>query len=164
MIVHRPDILVMNIQTMESKKDCLLSLGYSEEDINCIVKMNPSVYTLSIENLKGKVRYFLDKGYSTEEVIFITRKVPNLFNYSRDKIEEKFNVLQKVGLEKEILTRPAYLIQGADLSYARASFLKDRKFIFDHKAFNILLMSSTDFERKFGIKNEEVKERYPLQK
>ena len=55
-------------------------------------------------------------------------------------------------------------MQGAILSYSRMRFLKEKKIVWDHKAFNYLLMSSKDFEKRFGISNDEVKEKYSFKK
>ena len=55
-------------------------------------------------------------------------------------------------------------MQSSILSFSRLEFLKENGFTLDHKAFNYLLMSSKDFEKKFGISNDLVKERYSLKK
>ena len=112
----------------------------------------------------NKFNYFLNRGYSKDEAIFITVKLPVVYSYSIDSLNEKFSILSGVGLDKEVLNRPSYLMQSVELTFARMNFLKDKKVVFDHKAFNSLVMSSTDFKKKFGIDNEEVRERYPYKK
>ena len=55
-------------------------------------------------------------------------------------------------------------MQGVQLSYSRLKFLKENNIVLNHKAFNYLLMASKDFEKRFGISNDEIKERYPFQR
>ena len=50
------------------------------------------------------------------------------------------------------------------LSYARLSFMRDKKLTIDHKAFNYLVLNNKNFIKKFGVSNEELKERYPYKK
>ena len=103
-------------------------------------------------------------GYSREEIIFMTVKVPGIFNYSKEGLDQKIDVLRQNGLENEILSNPSYLMQGVELSYSRLCFFKDKKIVLDHRAFNYLVMASKDFEKRFGINNIEVKERYPFER
>ena len=124
--------------------------------------INPALYTLSIQNILDKFKYFVDKGYTKEETRFIMLKLPNIFSYSKDGLDEKIEVLSQNGLEAEILNRPSYLMQGALLSYARMEFLKENNIVLNHKAFNYLMMSSKDFEKRFGVSNDEIKERYSV--
>ena len=69
-----------------------------------------------------------------------------------------------VSLEREILKRPSYLIQGAELSYARLNYLIFNKVTLDHKGFNYLILSGNNFLKRFGISNDEVKEEYAHRK
>ena len=134
------------------------------DEINYITGVNPAVYTLSVQNILNKFNYFLTKGYSKEESKFITVKLPNVFSYSIDGLDEKIEILKQNDLEKEILNRPSYLMQGAILSYSRISYLKENNVVLNHRAFNYLVMSGKDFKKRFGVSNEEVKERYPFKR
>ena len=119
---------------------------------------------MNTQNLKEKILYFLNIGYSIDEIIWITRKVPTVFNYSCEGLDEKIKVLKNADLQSEILSRPTCLMQGVELSYARVKFMKENNLVFDHKAFNYLFLSNKEFHKRFGITNEEIKEKYPYKK
>ncbi len=121
-------------------------------------------FVLNEENIIEKINYFLEKGYSREETRLITVKVPTVFSYSRISLDEKIGILQDANLESELLNRPSYLIQGVNLSYARLRFMLDKKLTINHKAFNYLVLDNKNFLKKFGISNDEIRERYPYKK
>ena len=164
MILKVPSLLAFSIKRLDDKKDFLISLGFNFNEVSYLIKFNPVIFNLSEENIISKVNFFKDKGYSLEETRYILLKLPTIFNYSLDSLEEKLNILKEANLEKEFLNRPSYLMQSSILSFSRLEFLKENGFTLDHKAFNYLLMSSKDFEKKFGISNDLVKERYSLKK
>ena len=154
----------MNLETLDSKRDVLFDLGYNLDEVNYITGVNPTIYVLTEENIKSKFEFFLEKGYSSEDIRFITLKVPAVFSYSRVSLDEKIRVLQESNLGSELLNRPSYLIQGVNLSYARLRFMLDKKLTINHKAFNYLVLDNKNFLKKFGISNDEIRERYPYKK
>lgn len=111
-----------------------------------------------------KLDYFVKKGYSKQAIKLITVKVPSVFNYSREGLDEKTGILKEADMEKEIITRPSYLIQGVNLSYARLKFMRDKNFTLNHQAFNYLVLDSKAFKNKFGVSNDEIKKRYPYKR
>ena len=44
------------------------------------------------------------------------------------------------------------------------SYMKEHNLVFDHKTFNYLFLSNKEFDKRFGITNEEIKEKYPYKK
>ena len=138
--------------------------NYNLDEVNYITGVNPTIYVLTEENIKSKFEFFLEKGYSSEDIRFIKLKVPAVFSYSRVSLDEKIRVLQESNLGSELLNRPSYLIQGVNLSYARLRFMLDKKLTINHKAFNYLVLDNKNFLKKFGISNDEIRERYPYKK
>ena len=87
-----------------------------------------------------------------------------LLPITKTSLDEKIVILQDANFESDLLNRPSYLIQGVNLSYARLRFMLDKKLTINHKAFNYLVLDNKNFLKKFGISNDEIRERYPYKK
>ena len=190
-----PSLLTYSINTIKEKQDFFISLGYNKKQIHKMTVILPALYSLSKENIKSKIDDLIGIGYRKEEIIIITVLLPMIFNYSTKNIKDKFDLLQEFGYSKEeaikmtiklpsllgysikktkqkmdflksigiIMINPEdaqELIICVELLYARYMFYKASGLEINKDNYQLLFLSSKQFNSLFYIKKQELLEKY----
>ena len=89
-------------------KEYMLSLGYTEEDVEAF-KTNYSLESTTEETLIKKIKiiysFFITYGYTCDEINKMTTKYPSIYSYSLENIKNKINSLEELGFSEEQLKR-----------------------------------------------------------
>ena len=84
-------------------KEKLISLGYSENDIDKIVNWYPMIRTSEnriSDIVEENFQFLLDYGYSKNEIIKMTVTNPGIFSITVEKIFNMINLLLALGYKK----------------------------------------------------------------
>ena len=79
---------------------------------------------------------------------------------SSENIKNKIEFYNSIGMKEILLKSPKYFMQSVELSYARYMFFREKNDIIDSSNYIKLFTSNKRFEKQFGVKNEELLEKY----
>lgn len=85
------------------KKGDLISLGYSEKEMEKMYKRFPSLLTYSINKIEEKQKFFIFLGYTKKQIHKMSVILPALYSLSNENITKKINDLMSLGYTKEEL-------------------------------------------------------------
>ena len=156
MVYYNPRIFNYSIISMKKKIDTIISFGYSFSDVIKMMKIEQSIFGYSVSYLKNRFNYIIELGYDYEETLKIMKVCPNLFTYSIDNIKRKLELFSDINLVDVVKKRPKILMQSCALTYARYSCLKDMEIVVDSDNYAILFEVRSRFEKRSGIKNEDL--------
>ena len=156
MIRNMPEIFSLSIDTIKEKYDELINLGYSKEQVIIMTSNHSALYSLSINYIKNKINELLLLGFDMDEIIKMTVKFPSLYSLSIDNIKRKKEFYDMVGLTNVMILEPKYIMQSIELSYARYIFCRNIGIDIDMSNYRILFMAQVQFNKRFGINNEQV--------
>ena len=114
------------------------------------------MFSYNIDNIKNKIDDIVELGFNRNDVICTTVKLPSLFGLSIDNIKRKKEFYDMVGLTNVMILEPKYIMQSVELSYARYMFCRNIGLNIDMSNYRILFMGQVQFNKRFGINNEEV--------
>lgn len=95
-------------------------------------------------------------GYDDFEIKKMIFQLPPIFGYSIDNIKRKLELFSDINLVDVVKKRPKILMQSCALTYARYSCLKDMEIVVDSDNYAILFEVRSRFEKRSGIKNEDL--------
>ena len=139
----------------------LLEKGYTEKDINVITVRFPQIYCYSEATLDEKRNAMLEKGYSEQEINKMTVLFPPIYGFSEENLEGKMWYFKLQEMDELILTQPSRLMQSLELTYARSCFLVSCGYTLEQSTFKYLFLNAKQFEQKFGVSKEAVRDLYP---
>ena len=159
-----PHIYSYSIENIKEKICNIKELGYSQEDITEMTKSLPAIYGLSIESVKEKIENMKELGYSQKDIIEMTKKLPAIYGLSIENIREKIEFYDSIGLHNLATESTKNLMQSTALSYARYMFFKENNIEINEKNYYKLFLVQKQFQKQYGIKKEELMNRYDYKK
>lgn len=157
-IVKTSSIILTPTKCLDDGFQNIMNLGFSEEDAGYILSHALSTITMSYENLLFKLKVPTFVGVSEEDAKSIVLKFPEYLTQGGETLKEKFEIYSKRGLLKFIINRPKNIIQNAELTDARADYL--RRFypwIVEPAYSRMVFTSEGVFQKRFNGNNTYVK-------
>ena len=149
---------------MDELKKLFIKIGYSEEEYNEIVNAY-GVVDLKTKTLIKKVKENYETlkslGYTQKEIIKMTKILPSIYSYSIENIKQKIEFYNSINLHSLVLIDSKLLMQSTKLSYARYQFLKEKGIDINEANYKKLFVAQKQFEKQYGITNQEILEKYP---
>ena len=149
-IIKKVPTLLKNyyLEQISTRLDCLLSIGFSHEDIIMITCNNPYIFFYKNEDITNKIEGMGSLGYTLEVVLDMIRKLPLLVGYSLDTILERMNYYKDIGLENMYLNNSIILKYSIDFIKARKNYLDKYN---PNDSLDNLFIKDVDFKLRYHI-------------
>ena len=147
--------------SINKKIEDIQNIGYSKDEVIAMIKKAPQLYGYSIESIYQKIRDIQSLGYSKEEAIKMTKNLPQLYGLSIENIKQKVDFYESIDMRYIVTEKTSLLMQSTKLSYARYMFFKDNNIVFEQDNSRKLFCNQKEFEKRYGITNEQLLEKYP---
>lgn len=156
MVSRNLKIFTINSCNIDKKIQFLIGVGFKKSDVKKMVYYNPKIFNYSTISMKKKIDTIISFGYSFSDVIKMMKIEQSIFGYSIDNIKRKLELFSDINLVDVVKKRPKILMQSCALTYARYSCLKDMEIAVDSDNYAILFEARSRFEKRSGIKNEDL--------
>ena len=144
------------LEEVNSRIDCLSSLGFLKNNIITMTCNNPYIFLYSNDNLTNKFMGIQNCHYSVEEAIEMIQKFPILFGYDMNSIQEKIEFYHSLELDQVIVHESYYLFYSLELIQARYHYLLSQNEVIDSHNYRNLFLNDLDFSRKYHITREQL--------
>ena len=94
----------------------------------------------------------------------MTRNFPSIYGFSIENIRLKIEFYDSIGFHFLAIVSPKNLMQSSSLSFARYMFLTENGISMDETNYKILFYELKTFEKKYGVKNEDLLAKYDYEK
>ena len=101
MLIERPQILCLEISSIENKIDNFKKIGFSKKIIIKITTDFPTIYSYGTNSILTKVNEYERLGYKREVIIKNAKKYPELFGCSMHSVRNKIEEIIKLGFSYE---------------------------------------------------------------
>lgn len=144
----------------------LRTYGFKDDEINKLLRNKYlSNFNLSVDNIKRKFDMFSSLGFTKEEIIKISTVSFYIFSKSVNCMKDTIKLYEDIGIKDVIIKNPRMLVFGNKIVYARYQYLASNGIYIDSdQNYSYLLLSKIAFEKKMGITNEELLEKYDYNK
>ena len=107
-----------------------------------------------------KVHGIINLGYTREEVLDMTISLPSIYGFNIENIKEKVEFYDSIGMHDLLVVNTKNLMQSVALSYARYKFYLSLGINISMDNYEKLFINNKVFEKLYGIKKEELLNRY----
>lgn len=112
------------MESLEKHFQTFLNYGFTEEEACLVIDDTLSVLTFDEEKVYNRINILDEYNLSLEEKIHVVTSFPCYLTLSDENIKKKLEIASELGALDFIVEKPKNLIQSADLTLARAFFLK----------------------------------------
>lgn len=149
------DYIKINIQLERIAK-----FGYTKKQLINIVKNNPTTLVTPIDDLKKRFYSMTEYKYSKNDVLRFTSRIPDLLTYPDERVENRFLILNAIGLHDAPIKSPYILRFSSHTTYARYCYFIDNNIEINMENYNDLFACEKDFSKKYGVSSNRLTKIY----
>ena len=136
--------------SLNDELNCLVNLGYTNDQIMYITCMNPYILLYSAEQIDTRFTGIKNLGFSNEVVRNITHQSPILFGYDTKSLEEKVKYYRKIGIGDALVRDSRILSFNLEFIKCRYKYITKKQEI-DMNNYTLLFLNDREFFKEFGV-------------